>query len=426
MLQKRNKKKRKTDLRSSSERPCYHQYNLHLIQYLLCLLLESGIGFRTASKSSLIENRIYSDYKKTPSHTTLQNWVYKVGYHELTRPKEKASDWIIILDHSIQLGSSKILVIYGIHSDNYDFSRALTYTDLTPLVIKIQSSWNSTQMKEELLSLQEKIGHIAYAVADHCGNLRKGLELAGIPQIHDISHRIALLLEKRYLKDDDFIKFNQGLSRMRSKLVQSSLAHLVPVSPRKKSIYQNLGKTARWASGILNALHGGKLSEAEIRAVEWMLPYEPLVDELENLNRTISRMEECVKNRGLSKNTIMEMNAMVNQSQKELSDKGMRIIHKIMEYCKETSGMLPEYKKLLCTSDIIESAFGKYKNLSSENPMACVTKMVLALAAITVEITTETVKNVLEEVKLKDIDKWEKDYIGTTVFKNRCAIYSAT
>lgn len=58
--------------------------------------------------------------------------------------------------------------------------------------------------------------------------------------------------------------------------------------------------------------------------------------------------------------------------------------------------------------------------------MACVTKMVLALAAITVEITTETVKNVLEEVKLKDIDKWEKDYIGTTVFKNRYAIYSAT
>lgn len=117
--------------------------------------------------------------------------MYKVGYHEFTRPKEKASDWIITLDYSIQLGTSKILVIYDIYSDNYDFSRALTYTDLTPLVIKIQSSWNITQMKEELLSLQEKIGHIAYAVADQCGNLRKGLELARIPQIHDVFHRIA-------------------------------------------------------------------------------------------------------------------------------------------------------------------------------------------------------------------------------------------
>lgn len=179
-----------------------------------------------------IENRIYKDYKKTPSHNTLQNWMYKVGYHELTRSKEKASDWIIILDHSIQLGSSKILVIYGIRSSHYDFSHALSYTDLTPLVIKIRSSWNSAQMKEELLSLEKKIGHIAYAVADHCGNLRKGLELAGIPQIHDISHKIALLLEKRYLKDADFIKFNQGLSLMRIKLAQSELAHLVPVSPR--------------------------------------------------------------------------------------------------------------------------------------------------------------------------------------------------
>lgn len=388
--------------------------------------MESGIGFRTASKSSLIENRIYSDYKKTPSHTTLQNWVYKVGYHELTRPKEKASDWIIILDHSIQLGSSKILVIYGLRSCNYDFSRALTYTDLVPLVIKIRSSWNSTQMKEELVELQQKIGHISYAVADHCGNLRKGLELAGIPQVHDISHKIALLLEKRYLKDEAFVQFNTELSRMRSKLVQSTLAHLVPVSPRKKSIYQNLGKTARWASGILHALKQGRLSQAEVDAVKWMVPYAPLVYELEKLDRIISRMEESVKTYGLGKKTIMEINTIVNRSQGELSEEGREIIHKIREYCKETLTMLPAHEKLVCTSDIIESAFGKYKNLSSENPMACVTKMVLALAAITVEITTETVREILEEVKLKDINKWEKENIGTTVFKNRCAIYSAT
>lgn len=386
--------------------------------------MESGIGFRAASKSSLIANRIYSDYKKTPSHTTLQNWVYKVGYHELTRPREKAPDWIIILDHSIQMGSSKILVIYGIRSCNYDFSRALTYTDLTPLVIKVRSSWNSIQMKDELVELQQRIGHISYAVADHCGNLRKGLELAGIPQVHDVSHKIALLLEKRYLKDEEFIRFNAGLSRMRSKLVQSTLAHLVPVSPRKKSIYQNLGKTARWASGILHALEQGRLSREEARAVEWMVPYEPLVYELEKLDRIISRMEECVKNHGLSRKTIMEINAVANRSKGELSEKGKEIIHRIMEYCTETSKMLTEHKILICTSDIIESAFGKYKNLSSENPMACVTKMVLALAAITVEITPEAVREILEGVKLKDIDKWEKDNIGTTVFKNRCAIYS--
>lgn len=156
-----------------------------------------------------------------------------------------------------------------------------------------------------------------------------------------------------------------------------------------------------------------------------MLPYKPLIRELEYLNRTISQMEACIKNHGLSKETIMEINAIANISQKNFSEKGREIIYKIRAYCIETSQKLPEYKKLLCTSDIIESAFGKYKNLSSDNPMACVTKMVLALAAITVEITAETVKNCLEEVKLADIDRWEKDNIGTSVFKKRCAIYSA-
>ena len=61
----------------------------------------------------------------TPTHTTLLNWAHKIGYYQLFKEKERADDWIIIIDESIQIGKDKILMIYGIREKNIDFSRIL-------------------------------------------------------------------------------------------------------------------------------------------------------------------------------------------------------------------------------------------------------------------------------------------------------------
>ena len=38
----------------------------------------------------------------------------RLGYHKLHRPKEQASDWVWIIDHSNQIGKEKCLVILGV------------------------------------------------------------------------------------------------------------------------------------------------------------------------------------------------------------------------------------------------------------------------------------------------------------------------
>lgn len=391
---------------------------------MLRILLETNTSFRTLSEHCKIENEQFNDYPKTPAHTTLENWVYKVGYYELNRLKEQADDWIIILDHSIQMGSSKILVIYGIRSSETDFSRPLVYKDLTTLRIRIREHWNGEDVRDELVSLTKELGTIRYAVADHGSNLKKGLSLAGIPHIHDLSHRIAILLEKRYLKDDRYISFNRELSSMRTKLVQSNLAHLVPLAVRKKSIFQNLGKTADWAFKMLYALKYKNLSKKEKESLAWMLGYEELITELKQLNWTICKIEKVLKSKGLNRDTLRQCNAIVNTEKHLLSIQGQKIIKDILIYAKESLLLLPKEHCVLCTSDIIESAFGKYKNFSSDNKMACITKMVLSLAAITVDINPENVKYILESVQLKDIDRWGKENIGLTSFRKRTDLLS--
>ena len=91
--------------------------------------------------------------------------------------------------------------------------------------------------------LEATIGKIKYAVGDYGSDLRKGLVLSNIVHIHDLSHLIALIVEKLYKNDDRFIKFKSKMSYMRNKFVQTDIAAIVPPKGRKKSEYQILIKS---------------------------------------------------------------------------------------------------------------------------------------------------------------------------------------
>src|SRR5262249_19215637 len=49
-----------------------------------------------------------------PHYTTVRYWLLRVGLHKLHRPKERASDWVWIIDHSNQIGKEKCLLILGV------------------------------------------------------------------------------------------------------------------------------------------------------------------------------------------------------------------------------------------------------------------------------------------------------------------------
>lgn len=68
-------------------------------------------------------------------------WIKKIGYVQLQSAKEKADDWIIILDESIGIGQEKVLVILGIRRSHVDFSRPLMLQDMEPITVKSKERW---------------------------------------------------------------------------------------------------------------------------------------------------------------------------------------------------------------------------------------------------------------------------------------------
>ena len=88
-------------------------------------------------------------------------------------------------------------------------------------------------------------------------------------------------------------------------------------------------------------------------------------------------------------------------------------------YFKELEGKNINAEKLLITSDIIESSFGKYKNYVNQNPMAGITNLILSLSAFTSTLNEEDIKKALENTIIYDVKEWTKRNIGKTLFQKR-------
>lgn len=390
---------------------------------LLIIKIETSISFRSLDKEMDILQEFIPSIDATPCNTTITNWVLKIGYYELTKEKVKSDDWIILLDHSIQIGNQKILVIYGVRQCEIKFDRALKYTDLTILSIVAKTKWTGEDVAQEIQKLENKIGEIIYAIADYGANLKKGLKICEIKHIHDITHWMAIEVEKLYKNEEKYKSFCLKMSVLRTKFLQTDMAHIIPPQQRKKSFYQNIKSISDWAMKSLKFLDSetqkSKTYMRERENLVWLKDYQAFIFELDEINGTVCAIEKVLKTKGLSSETIRTCNSILNMSHLNTTVNGQNLKTIMLNYMVQTLTLIPQNQALLCTTDILESAFGKYKNYVNSNPMACVTNLILCLATFTCSLAENEIVAALESVKMKDIKKWTNDNIGDSVLKKR-------
>ena len=356
------------------------------------------------------------NYKK-PTHTTLLNWIHKIGYHELNKKKEKANDWIIILDESIQLGQDKILLIYGIREEKIDFTRPLQFQDLLPLREISKTKWTGEIIRDVILDLQNELSGIKYAVGDYGSQIKKALKLSHILHIHDLTHKIALILEKKFQKFSLYSDLIDNMSDMRMKYAQTKIAYLIPPKQRKKSRYQNIKIISDWCEKTLNLIQSNRQIDPDVYdKLKWLLNYQGFIRDLSVLNKTINQIEKTLKYKGLSAKSKIECYKILSKLHSEM---GIYFRNEFIKYIKDMESICPTDEKVLITSDIIESAFGKYKNYISLNPMAGVTNLILCLSAFTASLSEKNIKTALENTTINDIKVWTQKFVGKTLLQKR-------
>jgi len=405
----------------------------------LTITIKGSVKFRTLEKANKIREEITEVSMHAPSHVTITNWTLKLGYEELMCEKEKTDDWIILLDHSIQFGKEKIFVVLGIREiDFLKLKRPLQYTDLTTLLTINKDNWNGKLVSVELKKLETKIGKIKYAVGDYGSDLRKGLALSEISHIHDLSHLIALITEKLYKKDDGFNGLKNKMGDMRAKYIQTDIAAVVPPKGRKKSEYQSFDKIVKWANASLNLIENKLKDPKQIKILgeyfetvtldkikeelSWISNYSDLIKELTEISNAIKEVEKELKHNGLSESGLKKCKKTLNKLKVGKAKEFKEIL---ISRIDQQIQLLPNADRLLFSSDILESLFGKYKYRVSENPMASITTLMLIIAAFTIDLTEEKIKQSIENVKMEDIKKWSRQNIGVSLFQKRKVLFAA-
>lgn len=348
--------------------------------------------------------------RSTPSYSSGLLWVKKVGYYCLNQPKTKADDWILILDESIGIGQEKLLVVLGIRASQIEFNRPLRIQDMEPLIIRSRNKWTGEDISNELETSKALVGKVLYATTDGSCTLKKALRLSGINHIYDVTHAIAIMLEKLYKKDADFIEFTNQMGQMRFKLCCSQYAHIIPPNQRSKSRFLNIDILTGWSMKVLAALKKDDLTKEEKELLQWVADKKSFIEEMSQIIETVEEVSIILKNNGLSKDTKRKCLQVLKKCKKTPKQKQFKDLFK--DYLNTNAALIKKQSKtIMCSSDIVESTFGKYKNEISKNPMNGITDLALIIPAFTSNLLDDEIKNAMDSCTCKMLKEWKTEHL---------------
>ncbi len=371
-----------------------------------------------------------------PSWTVIQNWILRFGLYKLLKPLPRRKDWIWIIDHTIEFGTKKCMVILAISCESFDRNYyKLCHKDMEVAAIDIQEKATGENINKTLKKLSKKIGKPRQIVSDNCRNIKKGIRLFKKKSkktivTYDITHKAANELKALLENNERWKLFTQKMRTTKRQAIYTMFMCIAPRKPREKSRWLNLDQDLEWAENILENKpkpRPGRLTNRQKKFRElygWLDEFKEDINEWREFLDIINIAQKEVKWNGLNKQTPEKFaeNAR-NIGNNNIKSKQLK--EKMILFFEEEVKQFPKKEiTLLGTSDIIESIFGKYKIFSSKTPIKEISKSILTIPILTSEVTTEEVKKAMETITSEKLSKWARENIGESIFSKRKQIFN--
>jgi hypothetical protein len=278
------------------------------------------------------------------------------------------------------------------------------------------SSWTGEQINEVIQGITSEIGNIKYAVADMGNAIKKALRLAMIPHVHDINHKLSWFI-KELLKDDaDFDAYTKKLAHLRGSMPLGKLSYILPPQQRINSRFMNLKPIFDWGKSILVMIENENFNPMEKEKLGIIKEHDKLIKQLVDLIRLANQTQEIIKNNGLSETTKKDCLKLFDKIE---DSRIIQFKDMIDKYFIQTLKTDSNTDKILCSSDILESSFGKYKTYISKNKSVGITDLSLTIPAFLGKIENNEITKALEFVKTKQIKKWTATNLGESLTMKR-------
>lgn len=371
-----------------------------------------------------------------PHFTSVINWSLRLGLGLLTQVQTSTKPWVAIIDHSIDIGTKKALVVLRVEVDALSKrGSAIRLEDCECIGLTVSEKVTSDTICPELEEIFTRAGNPVAIIKDRDATLNKGVRLWSdqqeqpVPTIDDIGHTIATALKTQFEKLDIYRRFTALVSHGAKCLRQTELAFLMPPKLRSKGRFQSIGKLGEWAEKMLHvfAVRGQVEEGSQLAKLRKAFPRfsqsRYFIVQFASTTNIISQVMEVLKNTGLDKTTYkrcFELSRKLPRNSKV--KKCLQVWLKKHYTLQKKMSSLP----LLVSSDIIESLFGNYKHIIERSPQADMNRTVLLIPALCGKLTDASVTQALQQASQADIEAWERKYISYTVRKKRYAFFNGS
>lgn len=405
-----------------------HHYTPGIMRLMMRGLLETRAGQRGLAAVLRMVSRWLPGGAATPCANTARMWLLRLGLYELTRPRQKADDWVWILDHTVQLGPHKALAIVGIRLGRWK-RKPLRHRDMAVLDITPMLRSTGETVKARLEAVAEKTGVPRAIVCDGGTDLRRGIAdfqetRPGIACLYDVKHKMALLLQRELERDARWAKFIGHVNQSRSRLALTNLACLIPPNLKAKARYMNLEPLARWGRRALAFLNEARdiPGQAVDRAVleeklGWLREYREALYHWSVLLTIAETVERYVRREGYhaaAAKTLQDRLAglVINASTQSMAADALTFV-------AEQSSQARRGERLIGSSEVLESLFGKYKHLQGIHRQGGMTPQLLALGAVAGRQTIGVVRQALAAIRTRDVVQWCRQHLGWSLQAQR-------
>ena len=408
------------------------QFPLGVIAGSLALVLRTGTRLQRVAEVLAMHWNWCGLAVTAASYYSVRLWLMRLGLYQLSRPKVQADDWIWIIDHTMQLGERKCLIVVGLRQSSWNVQdRVLDHEDVELI---------------ELVHRIERQGRIPTAAGGSRQDGRSTGDRQRRRQRSACGHRAVLpgpsrhgLALRHQAQDGLSVEACPGAGRLVAdvpdagpSLQAAGVAHAPgrsgPPQQRSKARYMNVDVLVDWAQESLLALeHPQALRQAglKVRTVEeklgWLRKFAPPLRRWGEMLAVIGAAEHYVRHEGHHAASAGELAAVLPKS----AIPPVQRLRALLEFIAVEGRQAREGERLLGSSEVLESIIGRFKHVAGERGQHGLTGMVLSIGALVGNLAVETVHAAMTEITTTAVWDWCQSHLGATVQSVRQRIRQA-
>jgi hypothetical protein len=409
------------------------QYPLGVVQRFVALVIDKGASFRCAAGALDLLLPPMGPEEASPAWSTGRLWLLRIGLAALVGPKIIADDWVWMVDHSIQIGPCKCLVILGLRLSEFAIAGPLGHQDMELIDLVPMDGATKRTVAVCLEGAVAKTGAPRAILSDHAADLHGAIEIfrerhPETSELYDIKHKAACLLKAILEGDERWKRFAGLAAQAKFAIQQTSAACLVPPSQRSKSRFMNLSELVRWGQQTLALLEDPSrwerlpMSPDAVRdKLGWLAEFREALAEWSAYHDLIEGALDFIRSRGLYVGAGPDLAAALPAAPEGAA---RELRERLIAFVTAESSQARAGEVLPGTTEVLESCFGRLKALEDGQSKSGFTGLVLSLGAMVSTRTVEAIGEALERCRVRDVLDWCREKLGASVQSLRRQAYA--